>query len=324
MKPLKFLKPLKPLKILKIFRFPFGGLCRFYRSLCLLWIVAKNEIYTLFYYKVFLVLFPVGLFLMGLSWILAYMSAGERQRILSHLGITAIYFCLLLFAIALGANRLFQEVESKRLSAFLVGPLSRTQFLLGHYLGLFTALFLKLIFLLGVLFLLLQQQPSPLHTTAQKAIQATAQKAIQATGGTEIAGTGAGAGAGMGFLKPLLVVGLGIYMEVIILFLFASWLSQRLSPWLAVFATVSLFFTGHWLKDLDFFVQRSGGVWMHGVKNFLVWTVPDLEKLNWRFALTYPHKLKVSSLFLPCVYALNWGLLFGFLSLWSFRKRRLL
>ena len=268
------------------------------RSLYLLWVVAKNELYTLFYHKVFWVLFPIGLALMGLSWILTYMSLGERQRILSHMGITAIYLCLLLFAVAIGASRLPQEIESKRLSAFLIGPLHRSQLLLGYYLGFFIALFLKLVLLLGLLFLLLQNQ----HQN-QTALQTVMQ---------------------MTFLKPLLVVGLGIYMEALILFLFASWLSQKLNPWLAVFATLSLFLTGHWLSDLDFFVQKSEIIWMHWIKTFLVWTVPDLEKLNWRFALTYPHQLKISSLFLPCIYAVNWGLLFFFLSLWSFRKRRLL
>ena len=261
-------------------------LIKTFQPLHLFWIVAKNELYTLLHHKVFWVLFPMVLALMGLSWILASMSLGEKQRILSHVGITAIYLCLLLLSITLGTSRLFQEIESKRLSLLLISSLSRTQLLLGHYLGLFIGLFLKLSLLLGILFLLLGQQTT--------------------------------------FLKPLLIVGLGIYIEALLLFLFASWVSQNLSPWLAVFSTLSLFLTGHWLSDLDFFVQRSGSFWAHGVKTFLMWTVPDLEKLNWRFALTYPHQLKVTSLFLPCVYALNWGLLFFFLSLWSFHKRRLL
>ena len=168
-------------------------------------IIAKNELYSLFYQKVFWVPVVLALGFISLSWIFAFMTLGERLRVLSHIGITGIYLCLVFFAIALGSSRLFQEIESKRLSMFLISPVYRSQVLLGHYLGIFLVLFLKLVFLLSLLFILLQQGS---------------------------------------FLKPLLAVGLGIYMEVFILFLLASCLSQWLNPWLSAFGAVSFFLNG--------------------------------------------------------------------------------
>ncbi len=67
---------------------------------------------------------------------LAELSLNEGARVIRDTGLTVISLMSVLTAVVLGASLLYKEIERKTLYLILPKPISRTEFLLGKYLGI--------------------------------------------------------------------------------------------------------------------------------------------------------------------------------------------
>jgi ABC-type transport system involved in multi-copper enzyme maturation permease subunit len=72
------------------------------------------------------------------------LTIGEGHRILSDLGLTAMQLIGVLVAVFLGASLISGDIERRVLQPVVAKPVSRTQYVVGRYLGLAAALLLNL------------------------------------------------------------------------------------------------------------------------------------------------------------------------------------
>ena len=81
-----------------------------------------------------LVLFAV--LLMGASYLIGQLTAGQDVKIIKDLGLAAIAIFGLFIAIFIGIGLVSKEVERRSIYPLLAKPISRPQFIVGKYAGL--------------------------------------------------------------------------------------------------------------------------------------------------------------------------------------------
>jgi ABC-type transport system involved in multi-copper enzyme maturation permease subunit len=82
--------------------------------------------------------------LMAASFLLAQLTAGQDVKIIKDLGLAAASFIGVLIAVFIGIGLVAKEVERRSIYSLLSKPVTRTQFILGKYLGLVLTLLANL------------------------------------------------------------------------------------------------------------------------------------------------------------------------------------
>ncbi len=107
--------------------------------------------------KVFYIILVFVLVLLAFSLILATLALGEDDRIIKHAGLSVINIFGLLLATFVGVNLVYEEMERRTIYTIIASGVTRTQFIVGKYLGLFLTIFVNvlimgtlLIFLVGI------------------------------------------------------------------------------------------------------------------------------------------------------------------------------
>ena len=81
-----------------------------------------------------LVLFAV--LLIGVSYLIGQLTAGQDIKIIKDFGLAAISIIGLLIAVFIGVGLVWKEVERRSIYSVLSKPIRRYEFLLGKYFGL--------------------------------------------------------------------------------------------------------------------------------------------------------------------------------------------
>lgn len=95
--------------------------------------------------KVQVNLLVFGTLLVASSYVFSLLTLGFMRRILSDFGLSSMQAIGVLLATFLGATVVAGDVERRVLYPVIAKPLSRTEYLLGRYLGLAAALLLNLL-----------------------------------------------------------------------------------------------------------------------------------------------------------------------------------
>lgn len=98
--------------------------------------VAYNTYLESVRQRLFLGLVLFGFLLMAASLILKDISIRQDTKILEDVGLAATEFFGTLIALFLGADLVGRDVERRTLHLLIVKPLTRTEFIVGRYLGL--------------------------------------------------------------------------------------------------------------------------------------------------------------------------------------------
>lgn len=100
--------------------------------------------------KVFYILFFFAILLLLLSLILATLALGQDDRIIKDVGLTAINLFGLLLAIFVGVNLVFEELDKRTIYTIIASGVSRSEFIIGKYLGFFMTVVVNVL-LMGVM-----------------------------------------------------------------------------------------------------------------------------------------------------------------------------
>ncbi|MEX1128027.1 MAG: ABC transporter permease subunit, partial [Vicinamibacterales bacterium] len=100
-----------------------------------------------------LVLF--ALLLIGASYLLGQLTAGQDVKIIKDLGLAAISIFGLFIAIFIGIGLVSKEVERRSIYALLAKPISRPQFIAGKYAGLTLTLLVNVAVMTAALYAVL-------------------------------------------------------------------------------------------------------------------------------------------------------------------------
>jgi Cu-processing system permease protein len=85
-----------------------------------------------------------GTLLVLASYVISALTIGERHRIISDLGLSGMQLIGTLLAVLLGAGLVAGDLERRVIYPVVAKPVTRTQYLLGRYLGLAVSLLLNL------------------------------------------------------------------------------------------------------------------------------------------------------------------------------------
>ena len=89
------------------------------------------------------------------SLLLGQLTAGQEVKIIKDLGLAAISLFGHFIAIFIGIGLVSKEVERRSIYALLAKPMTRTQFLLGKFLGLVATLAVNVTVMTAALFAVL-------------------------------------------------------------------------------------------------------------------------------------------------------------------------
>ncbi|HVQ13364.1 MAG TPA: ABC transporter permease subunit, partial [Vicinamibacterales bacterium] len=82
--------------------------------------------------------------LMAASFLLAQLTAGQDVKIIKDLGLAAASLMGVLIAVFFGIGLVAKEVERRSIYSLLSKPITRSQFIVGKYLGLVVTLIANL------------------------------------------------------------------------------------------------------------------------------------------------------------------------------------
>jgi len=98
-------------------------------------------------------LFALALATTGYSLVVGAYTAKNQLRVVSDLGAAATSIYAIIVAVVLGATSLYRELELKTLFPILARPISRTEYLVGKYLGTLLVLLVFVVANTGVVLL---------------------------------------------------------------------------------------------------------------------------------------------------------------------------
>jgi Cu-processing system permease protein len=201
-----------------------------------------------------LVLFAV--LLIGASYLLGQLTAGQDIKIIKDLGLGAIAIFGLFIAVFIGVGLVSKEVERRSIFPLLAKPVSRSQFIAGKYLGLVLTLAANLAVMAVAMYAVLAY----MGWTQPEAARAAA--TVPATD--------------PGMLQAVLL----IFVELMLVTAIALFFSTFSTPMLSAALTVGLYIAGHFNADLRSFdqvVDSPAAAWL---ARGLYHVLPDLSAFD--------------------------------------------
>jgi len=238
-----------------------------------IWVIAVNTYQEIIRDRILYGLLVFALLLIGLSLALGSLSFAEQERISVNFGFAAIHISSVFIAIFLGSTLVAREIDKQTVLTLLVRPISRTQFILGKYLGLLFVILTAMLGLALVLTIVSVNLGSKLNS--------------------------------MYFLALY-----GIMLEAMIVLALAMFFSTFTKPVLVVSFTIGFFLIGHWIENLKFIIQKSESSVAKSLGGAFSEVFINLEKFNWRSLFIYSETISSKYVFSSTLYAAGWMCVF--------------
>jgi Cu-processing system permease protein len=208
--------------------------------------------------KVLYNLVAFAILLIGASYLIGQLTAGQDVKIIKDLGLAATSVFGLFIAIFIGIGLVSKEVEKRSIYSLLAKPISRPQLVLGKYAGLLLTLAVNL------------------------AVMAVALYAVLA-----YMGWGASPRVSQAWERPAadpLLLGAFVltFVELAIVTAIALFFSTFSTPLLSAALTFGLFVAGRFSVDLRNFDQAVDSPVAAGIARALYWVLPNLASFDVR------------------------------------------
>jgi ABC-type transport system involved in multi-copper enzyme maturation permease subunit len=213
-----------------------------------------------------LVLFAV--LLMGASYLIGQLTAGQDIKIIKDLGLAATSIFGLFIAIFIGIQLVSKEVERRSIYGLLAKPVHRHQLVIGKYAGLVLTLAVNLSVMTAALYAVLAYVAWTLGPFAAQAWDTPA--------------------LDPGMLKAVWLT----FVELAIVTAIALFFSTFSTPMLSAALTFALFIAGRFSADLRNFDQAVDSPAAVALARGLYWVLPNLAPFNVRTEVV--HGLPVS------------------------------
>ena len=233
--------------------------------------VRDKVLYNLVFFAVFLI---------GVSYLLSQLTAGQDVKIIKDLGLAAMSLFGLFIAVFIGIGLVSKEVEKRSIYALLAKPITRQQFVVGKYCGLVFTLLVNL------------------------AIMAVAYYAVLGAVAW-IGGAWFRPQWGAPALDPALLKAIAmIFLQLAMVTALALFFSTFSSPMLSAALTFGLYAVGHFnadLKNFDAVVDSKPVVF---VAQALYYLLPNLAPLDIKNEVVHGVPVAAGYLMLNTAYAL--------------------
>ena len=201
-----------------------------------------------------LVLFAV--LMMGASYLIGQLTAGQDVKIIKDLGLAATTIFGLFIAVFIGIGLVSKEVERRSIYSLLSKPIHRHHLIVGKYLGLSLTLLVNVTIMAVALYAVLFYMQWGVDPIVQHAWDAPA-------------------------LDPRLLQAIGlIFVELMLVTGIALFFSTFSTPLLSAALTFGLVIVGHFSSDLRNFqdvVESSFALW---IARGIYWLLPNLAQFD--------------------------------------------
>ncbi|MCO5114269.1 MAG: ABC transporter permease [Bdellovibrionaceae bacterium] len=236
--------------------------------------------------KIYYVGLTIGTLLTLLSLLLGPLGFNDEIRLAINFGLSGAQVGAIFLAVLAGASLLKEELESQAAFIFLSKDISRSTYLLAQFFGFAVSLSVTLLILSGFFFL-----------------------------------TSFLTGLEWGF--KVFIPFAGIFVESLVLFSFALFISLLTSTLLTVGLSFCFFLITHWVSSLEFLLKLSPSEYVKTVGPILLWILPNMEGLNWKSDLTYNEWDAASAYGASLLYGLSWVVIFLVLAIVVFEEKDL-
>ncbi|MGB7220411.1 MAG: ABC transporter permease [Vicinamibacterales bacterium] len=224
-----------------------------------------------------LVLFAI--LLIGASYLLGQLTAGQDVKMIKDLGLFATSIFGVFIAVFVGIGLVSKEVERRSVYGLLPKPIHRHQLVLGKYVGLSFTLAINV---------------------AVMAVALYAVLLYMSWGVPQLVQTGWDAPA----LDPALVKAIGlIFVELMLVTAIALFFSTFSTPILSAAFTFGLFIAGHFSTDLRNFDQVVDSPAAVRLARGLYWVLPNLAQFDIKAQVVHGQPVSLGYLALACGYA---------------------
>jgi len=197
-----------------------------------------------------------AILMMGASYVIGQLTAGQDVKIIKDLGLTAILVFGLFIAVFIGIGLVSKEVERRSIYNLLSKPVTRHQVVAGKYLGLTLTLTVNVAIMAAALFIVLFYMAWGVPPVTQTAWDAPA-------------------------LDPrLLKAVVLIFVELMIVTAMALVFSTFSTPLVSAALTFGFVIAGHFSTDLrnfDQVVDAPAAAWL---ARALFWVLPNLSQFD--------------------------------------------
>jgi ABC-type transport system involved in multi-copper enzyme maturation permease subunit len=224
-----------------------------------------------------LVLFAV--ILIGASYLLGQLTAGQDVKIIKDLGLSATSIFGLFIAIFIGIGLVSKEVERRSIYSLLAKPIDRYQLVLGKYAGLVLTLAVNIAVMAVALYAVLVYTSWGIPDLVQSGWDAPA-------------------------LDPALLKAIAlIFVELTLVTAIAILFSTFSTPILSAAFTFGLFIVGHLSGDLRNFDQIVDSRAAARLARGLYWVLPNLAQFDVKDRVVHGVAVPFGYMALTCGYA---------------------
>jgi ABC-type transport system involved in multi-copper enzyme maturation permease subunit len=224
-----------------------------------------------------LVLFAV--LMMGASYLLGQLTAGQDVKIIKDLGLSAMSAFGLFIAVFIGIGLVSKEVERRSVYSLLPKPIHRYQLILGKYAGLTLTLVVNILIMTVAFYAVLMYTARGVDPNVQRAWDAPA-------------------------LDPALLKAISlILIELLLVTAIALFFSTFSSPILSAALTVGLFIVGHFSTDLRNFDQVVNSPAAVRLARGLYWVLPNLDQFDVKSQVVHGQPVSFGYMALTASYA---------------------
>ena len=208
-----------------------------------------------------LVLFAI--LLIGASYMLGQLTAGQDVKIIKDLGLAATSVFGLFIAVFIGIGLVSKEVERRSIYALLAKPIHRYQLVLGKYCGLVLTLAVNIAVMAVALYLVLAYMAWGVAPEVARTWDAPA-------------------------MDPALLKAVGlILIELMLVTAIALFFSTFSTPILSAALTFGFFIVGHFSSDLRNFQDVVDSPAAAGLARGLFWVLPNLAQFDVKSAVVH-------------------------------------
>lgn len=217
--------------------------------------------------------------LMGASYLIGQLTAGQDVKIIKDLGLVSMSVFGLFIAVFIGIGLVSKEVEKRSIYSLLAKPIERYHLVVGKYLGLVLTLAVNLSVMAVALYAVLGYMRL-------------------------VANPVAAAGWERPALDPaLLTQFLLTFLELSIVTAIAVFFSTFSTPILSAAFTVGLFVAGRFSADLRNFNQVIDSPVANGLTTALYWILPNLSSFDVRAQVVHGTPVPVAAVAMSAGYA---------------------
>jgi ABC-type transport system involved in multi-copper enzyme maturation permease subunit len=224
-----------------------------------------------------LVLF--AMLLIGASYLLGQLTAGQDVKIIKDLGLSATSIFGLFIAVFIGIGLVSKEVERRSIYSLLSKPIHRYQLVLGKYAGLTLTLAVNVAIMAAALYLVLAYMSWGAPPAVQRAWDAPA-------------------------LDPALLQAIAlIFVELMLVTAIAVFFSTFSTPILSAAFTFGFFIAGHFSADLRNFDQVVNSASAVHLARGLYWGLPNLAQFDIKAQVVHGQHVPALYMAIVCGYA---------------------